>query len=64
MLLLFLTISVENLTEYNNIVWQFPLCTFNLPDQPTKGQRVLKNNKLVYICLIFVQDENQNMLMQ
>ena len=32
-----LTISVENLEAYNNIVWQFALCTFNLPDLPTKS---------------------------
>ena len=23
-------ICVENLTGYDNIVWEFPLCTFNL----------------------------------
>ena len=40
------------------------LCTFNLPDQPTKRECMLKNNKLVYVCLLFVQHENQDMLMQ
>ena len=62
--MLLLTISVKNLTEYNDIVLQFALCTFNLPDQPTKRERVLKNNKLVHVCLLFVQDEDQDMLMQ
>ena len=64
MLLLLLTISAKNLTRYNNIIWQFVLCTFNLPDQPTKRERVLKNNILVYICLLFFQDKNLDMLMQ
>ena len=67
-MLLLLTISVENLTGYGDIVWHFALCTFNLHDQPTKWERVLKNNKLwtafVYICLLFVQGKNQDMLMQ
>ena len=44
-MLLLLTISVENLTGYNDVVWKFALCTFNLPDHPTKRERVLKNNK-------------------
>ena len=60
-MLLLLTISVENLTGYNDIVWQFVLCTFTLFDQPTKGERVLKINKLVYIWLLFVQDENKDL---
>ena len=63
-MLLLLAISVENLTGYNNILWQFALCTFNLPDQPTKSERVLKNNQPVFVCLLYVQDENQDMLMQ
>ena len=62
--LLLLTISVENLTGYNDIVWQFALCSFNLPDQPTKRESMLKNNKHVYISLRFVQYEKQDMLMQ
>ena len=53
---------------YDDIVWEFALCTFNLHDQSTKRERVLKKQvtfkKFVYICLIFVQDENQEMLMQ
>ena len=57
-MLLLLAISVENLTGYNNILWQFALCTFNLPDQPTKSERVLKNNQPVSVCLLYVQDEN------
>ena len=62
MLLLFTT-SAENLIWYYDIVRQFSLCTFNLHDQPTKRELALKSNKLwkefVYICLFFVQDENQ-----
>ena len=58
MLLLLLTISVENLMGHDDIVWQFALSTFNLRDQPTKRERQLKNNKLwkesVYIHLLFV----------
>ena len=63
-MLLLLTMSVENFTGYNNIVWQFALCTFNLLDQSTKREQVLKDNKRVYVCLLFVQDEDKNMLMQ
>ena len=51
-MLLLLTISVENLTGYNDIVRQIALCTLNLPDQPTKRERVLKNNNVV--CLFFL----------
>ena len=62
------TTSVENLTWYDDIVWQFALCTFKLYDQPTKWERVLKNSKhwkaFIYICLLFIQDEKQDMLMQ
>ena len=46
MLLLLLTISVENLMGHDDIVWQFALPTFNLHDQPTNRERKLKNNKL------------------
>ena len=50
------------------MVWEFALYTFNLSYKPTKREPVLKNNKLmktfVYICLLYVQDENQDMLMQ
>ena len=57
-MLLLLTISVENLTRYDAVVWEFALCTFNLHDQSTKRERVLKNNKLwktlVYICLLYL----------
>ena len=71
--------SVENLPGYEDITRQFTLCTFNLRDQPTKRERererererrerVLKNNKLwrtcAYICLLYIQDRNQDMLMQ
>ena len=38
-MLLLLTVSVENLTRYDNIVLKFALCTFNLGDQPTKRAR-------------------------
>ena len=41
-MLLVLTISVESLTGYDDIVWQFPVCTFILHDQPRKWERVLK----------------------
>ena len=36
------TVSAENLTEYDDIVCEFALCTFNLRDQPIKRERVLK----------------------
>ena len=43
------------------------LCTFNLRDQRTKTERVLKNNIIwktfVYICLLYVEDGNQSKLM-
>ena len=49
-------------------IWQFALCTFNLRDQPTNRARVLEYNKLwetfAYICLLYVHDENQDMLIQ
>ena len=77
--MLLLRTSVENLPGYEDITRQFTLCTFNLRDQPTKRERererererrerVLKNNKLwrtcAYICLLYIQDRNQDMLMQ
>ena len=51
--------SVENLKRYDDIVWQFALCTFNLHDQPTKRERMLKNKLwkiFEYICLLYIQD--------
>ena len=40
----------------------------NLGDHPIKWEHKLKNNRLwkafVHICLLFVQDENQDKLMQ
>ena len=63
-----LSVSAENLTGYDDIVCELSLCTFNLCDQPRKRERVLKNNKLwktsVHICLLYVEDENEDMLMQ
>ena len=41
-MLLLWTVSVENLTGYNNIVCEFALCTVNLRDQPIKWERLLK----------------------
>ena len=35
-MLLLSTVSVENLTGYDDIVCEFSLCTFNLRDQPAK----------------------------
>ena len=61
--MLLLTLYLETLTGCNDIVSQLARCTFGLPDQRTKRERVLKN-KLVYICLLFVRDKNQDMLMQ
>ena len=50
------TVSVENLTGYDNIICKFALCTFNLRDQETKWESVLKNTRLwkifPYICLL------------
>ena len=66
MLLLLLTVFVENLTGYDDIVCEFALCTFNLRDQRTKRELVLKNNIIwktfVYICLRYVEDGNQSKL--
>ena len=63
-----LTISVENLTGYNDIAWQFALCALNLRDQLTKRERVVKSNKLwkifACICLLYTQDESQDTLTQ
>ena len=54
-MLLLLTISVENLTGYDDIIWQFALCSFNLRDQQTKRELVLKNNKLwkTFVCIVY-----------
>ena len=66
MLLLLLTVFVENLRGYDDIVCEFALCTFNLRDQRKKRERVLKNNIIwktfVYICLRYVEDGNQSKL--
>ena len=35
--MLLLTISVENLTRYDDIVWEFALCTFNLRDNKCRA---------------------------
>ena len=51
--------SVENLTRFDDIVWEFALCTFNLYDQPTKRERMLKNKLwkiFEYIFLLYIQD--------
>ena len=67
-MLLLLIVFVQNLAEYNNIICEFALFSFNLHDQPTKRERMLKNYKLwktfVYNFEISVQKENQDMLMQ
>ena len=67
-MLLPLTASVENLTGYDDIVCEFALCNFNLFNQPTKRECIRKNNNFwktfVYIYLLYVQHENQDMLMQ
>ena len=54
-MLLLLTISVENLLEHDDIVWQFVLCTFNLHDKSIKRERVLKSNKLWKKLYLFVR---------
>ena len=46
-MLLMLSVSVENLTGYDDIVCEFTVCTFNLRDQLLKRECVLKNNKLL-----------------
>ena len=64
-MLLLGAVPLENLMGYDDI--ELALCTFNLRDQQTKRERMLKNNKLwktfVYICLLYVHDESQDMLM-
>ena len=49
-----LTISVENLTRYDDMIREFALVPI---DQPTKIERVLKNSKLwktfVHIYFMF-----------
>ena len=63
-MLLLWTGCEENLMGYNDIVCKFALYTFDLCDQSANEELVLKNNKLcktfVYICLLYVQDENQD----
>ena len=56
-MLLLLTISVENVTGYDVVVWQYALCTFNLRDQLTKSERVQKTTnfgKHLYIFVYFL----------
>ena len=63
-------VTVTNICgKSNEIRWYgLRICSLYLRDQPTKRERVLINNKLwktfVYICLLYVQDENQDMLMR
>ena len=48
------------------MILNFALCTFNLRDQQTKRERMVKTinfGKKVYICLLYVHDESQDMLM-
>ena len=52
--MLLLTISVSNLTRYNVIVWEFALCIFNLRDQLTKRENVLKTMNFGKHLYIFV----------
>ena len=63
MLLLLLTVFVDSLTGYDDIVCEFALFTFNLRDHPTKRESMLKINIIwetfVSICLLYVEDENQ-----
>ena len=40
--MLLLTVSVENLMGYDDIVCEFALCTFNLRDQQRKRERAKK----------------------
>ena len=49
--MLLLTISVSNLTRYDVIVWEFALCIFNLRDQLTKREDVLKTMNFGSICI-------------
>ena len=37
-----LTVSVENLLGYNDIICEFALSIFNLSDQPTKRVHAIK----------------------
>ena len=54
-MLLLWTVSVENLTGYDDVVCKFAVCTFNLLDEPTKRERALKNNKLckTYVFIVY-----------
>ena len=53
-MLLLLRVSVENLSGHDLIVCGFVLCTFNLHDQPTKRERVLRKNKLWKTFVIYL----------
>ena len=59
---------MEYLKGYDDIVCELALCTFNLVISQQKESACKKNNKLgkmlVYICLLYVPNENQGMLMQ
>ena len=63
------TISVENLTGYSDIVWAdnwlWVLLTYMI-NQQRKNSLILKNSKEIFlhICLRYVQNQNQDMLMQ
>ena len=78
-MLFLLTISVESLTGYDDIVWQFAQCTFNSHGWPANKMRARtkKSNKLwksytyiyiyiyIYILAYFLfQIKPQDMLMQ
>ena len=63
-------VTVNNICgKSNEIRWYGSrICSLYLRDQLRKRERVLINNKLwktfAYICLLYVQDENQDMLMR
>ena len=52
--MLLLIISVNNLTRYDVIVWEFALCIFNLRDQPTKREDAPKTINFGKHLYIFV----------
>ena len=66
-LLLLLTISAENVMGYDDSFDNL-FCVLLIYMISQKRERVLKSNKLwkefVYICVLFVQDGNQVILMQ
>ena len=45
----YLRISVEKITVYNDIVCEFPLCTFNLLDQVVISPGCSYEFKVVYV---------------